>query len=95
MIACYILWSQKLDSYYIGITHDGSTNRLQKHNSGFYHNSYTKITDDWELFIEIKCLSVGHAAKIEKHIKRMKSKQYIKNLKIYPELIEKIKNRFE
>jgi putative endonuclease len=31
----------------------------------------------------------NHALRIEKHIKRMKSKTFIQNLKKYPELLEK------
>ena len=46
----HILYSQSLNSYYTGETSNLET-RLIHHNTGFYKNAFTAITDDWILFI--------------------------------------------
>ena len=94
MPACYILYSAKLNKYYIGATSTTPPDRLQRHLSAYYDRKYTAITDDWELFLVIDCVNMELAAKIETHIKRMKSKKYIENLVRYPELLEKLIARY-
>jgi len=37
--------------------------------------------------------SIEQAKKLEAHIKRMKSRKYIRDLKIYPEEITKLKDK--
>ena len=89
---CYILCSPALDRYYIGSTILEPGERLARHLSLHYGvRKYTARAKDWEIFIEISCSSLKQARHIEKHIKSMKSKIYIKNLKKYPEIIEKLK----
>ena len=56
-------------------------------------NSFTKIAEDWELFLKIECKDIFEARKIERHIKKMKSKKYLENLKKYPEIIKKLKEK--
>ncbi len=93
MIVCYvyILHSKKLDRYYTGFTTLKPEQRLENHLNLYYHkDKYTAKADDWELFITIKCESHQQAHSIERHIKRMKSKVYIQNLKKYPEIIERL-----
>lgn len=90
MFFCYILYSQTKDTFYIGYTHDKIEVRLASHNSAKYENSYTSKTNDWKLFFSIECTSQKQALNIEKHIKRMKSRKYIQNLTIYPEISQKL-----
>ncbi|MFL9829989.1 GIY-YIG nuclease family protein [Flavobacterium sp. ST-87] len=85
----YIIYSVEKDTFYIGETSDIEL-RLQWHNSGIFENSYTKIANDWVLFHIIECTDIFQARKIERHIKDMKSKTYISNLKKYPEISEKL-----
>ncbi|WP_317206104.1 GIY-YIG nuclease family protein [Zunongwangia profunda] len=85
----YIIYSQKVDQYYIGETED-IENRLLKHNTGFFKNSFTAKTNDWELFFSISCYNRTQAQKIEKHIKKMKSRKYIQNLKKHPNISKKL-----
>ena len=85
----YILYSKKLNRYYIGQTVDIET-RLTQHNTGFYENSSTKISDDWQLFWMLKCNSKKQAIQIESHIKRMRNQVYYHNLVTYPEISEKL-----
>jgi putative endonuclease len=92
MTGCYIIFSQKLGKFYIGITQEDVHVRLEKHNShGYGEHRYTAAANDWELFLFIATHDYSHAVRIEKQIKKMKSKTYISNLKKYPEMIEKLK----
>lgn len=86
----YVLYSKKLKKYYVGETHD-VTLRLSQHNQGFYEkNSFTKKGQPWELVFKLKCKTKKQAQKIEKHIKKMKSKRYIQNFIQYKEIQERI-----
>ena len=90
MIACYIIYSTSLDRFYTGITQESVENRLEMHNKSGYGNHYTSQNSDWEIFLVITCFLVSQSMKIERHIKKMKSKNYIQNLKKYPEMVEKL-----
>jgi len=91
MFSCYILYSKALGRFYIGSSQTTPEERLAKHNTAFYLGQhYTSATSDWTLFLVISCTSFSQARKIENHIKRMKSRKYVSNLKIYPEMIEKL-----
>ena len=68
--------------------------RFQEHLNGTYRNAYTKKTADWEVYLEIENLEYRQARAIEKHVKSMKSKKYIQNLRKYPEMIEKLVSRY-
>ena len=96
MIICYILYSSKLISYYIGMSQEQIAERILKHNTSFYGVHYTCKTSDWELFYIIECVTNSQTMKIEKHIKKMKSISYLKNLKkfetIQLKLLEKYKS---
>ena len=68
--------------------------RIAKHNHRTYgKHRYTAAAKDWELFIKIPAQDYPHAIRLERHIKSMKSRKYIMNLKKYPELAEKIIKR--
>ncbi|WP_378179700.1 GIY-YIG nuclease family protein [Aquimarina sp. SS2-1] len=90
-IGCYILYSKKISKYYVGVCQENLSERIEKHNSGFYgKKSYTVITNDWELYLFIPTKTYRMALAVERKIKSMKSRRYIKNLTKYPEMIEKI-----
>ena len=92
MDSCYIIFSKTLNRFYIGVCHDDLEERIKKHNEHSYgSNRFTAKANDWELFLKIDCENFKEAVKIEKHIKSMKSSQYIKNLAQYPEMIKKLK----
>lgn len=91
---CYILYSKTKNKFYTGATQDSLEDRINKHNNHTYGNHrYTAMANDWELFIKIEVDDFAYAIRIEKYIKSMKSSQYIRNLKKYPELINKIKRK--
>ena len=94
MCCVYILYSKSVRNYYVGETVD-LEERIEQHRTGHYANSFTKRAKDWLLFYVIECDSRVQARKIEAHIKRMKSKKYIQNLKMYSELAESLKLKYE
>ena len=91
MFCCYILYSKCLDRYYIGSTHDNLEQRIIKHNTGYYKGAhFTRQSSDWDLFISITCKSYSQARKIENHIKRMKNRKYILDLRRYPQIADRL-----
>ena len=95
MIICYILYSPKLDSYYIGMSQEKIADRILKHNTSFYGAHYTSKTSDWELYYIIECVTISQAMNIKKHIKKMKSITYLKNLKKFETLQLKLLERYK
>ncbi|MBO7143723.1 MAG: GIY-YIG nuclease family protein [Salinivirgaceae bacterium] len=89
----YIIYSQTIDKYYIGETVD-LDNRFEEHISHKFSGSFTTRSVDWEIFLVLECQSRTQARLVESHIKKMKSKTYIQNLKKYPELQEKLLSRY-
>lgn len=89
----YILYSESLKKFYIGEALN-IEDRIEQHNSGFYNTAYTKQASDWILYHSVDCKDRVQARKIEAHIKKMKSKLYIQNLRKYPEMAEKLKIKY-
>jgi putative endonuclease len=88
---CYILFSEKLNRFYVGATNDTVEKRLEKHNQHSYGTQhYTAMSNDWEIFLSIEANDYPHAIRIERKIKSMKSKIFIRNLKLYSELRKKL-----
>ena len=82
----YIIFSESKNQFYIGESVN-PVERLNQHNSGFYENSRTKIAIDWELFLTIECNSKTQAIKLERFIKKMKSRKFILKLKENPGIV--------
>lgn len=89
MASVYILFSKKLDRFYTGSCQD-LTYRVEQHLNKDFGRSFTAKADDWELFFLIDDLEYTQARQIEEHIKKMKSKVYIQNLKKHPAIIQKL-----
>ena len=89
MATFYILYSAEIDSYYVGSCEDMAS-RLENHLMGKYEKSFTRRAHDWEVYLECKKLGYKQARQIEAHVKRMKSRKYIANLKQYPEVLQKL-----
>ena len=86
----YILYSSSLDKYYIGFTTSSPEERLERHLGHYYGTAFTGEASDWILYWEMICEHESQARKIERHIKKMKSKAYIQNLARFPEIAEKL-----
>lgn len=91
----YILYSQSLNKYYVGFTSVGTNERLKRHNQNYYNNKFTAVGHPWQVYLEIKVKNTSQGLAIEKHIKKMKSKTYIENLKKYPEMLDKLIRQYD
>ena len=59
-----------------------------------FGTAFTKRANDWEIFLSIDYLEYKQARNIESHIKRMKSRKYIQNLLKYPDIIERLREKY-
>ena len=89
MASVYILYSISAYKYYIGCTKD-IDQRFEYHLVKEFRDSFTAKYSDWQLYFEITDLGITTARRIETHIKKMKSRTYIENLKKYPEILQKL-----
>jgi putative endonuclease len=91
----YVIYSERLDKFYIGTTDDISR-RLEEHNSAHYPLAFTVKGIPWIPFLQIQCESSLIAFQLEKFIKKMKSSAFIRRLQENPEhiasIIKKIKS---
>ena len=74
---CYILFSAKLDKFYVGACVD-MDRRLYEHNIG--HSKFTSLGIPWKLFYREEFTSLTLAKKRELEIKKRKSRSYIEKL---------------
>jgi len=74
---CYILYSAKLDKYYVGSTPDAQR-RLRDHNRG--KEKFTRTGIPWTLMHTEQFEALAEARQREKYIKRMKSRKFIEAL---------------
>ena len=79
MYFIYIIYSKKLDRYYVGTTDDVSK-RLYEHNSGFYNESFTVKGIPWELNLSFECEFSQKACGLENFLKRMKSRVFLEKI---------------
>ena len=80
----YILYSSKLDKFYVGQT-ENVTNRVDFHNDLVRNNIWTKRGIPWELKVSFNCGSRADAMQLEKKIKNMKSRKLVEFLVGNPE----------
>ena len=93
MFYVYILYSQSIDAFYVGQTIDINI-RIVEHNSRFYEKTSTAKAKDWELYFSIECKTRNQAILIERHIKNMRNRKYYESLKNYPEISDKLKQKY-
>ena len=92
----YVLFSEMLNRFYVGSTSIDPHDRLSRHLEQYYGNrKFTASTKDWIIFLEIECDTKNQALSIESHIKRMKSRKYILNLRSYPEILLRLKEKYK
>ena len=77
MPVTYILYSTKLNKYYVGACID-IDRRLYEHNIG--HSKFTSTGIPWQLNATLKNSNFGRGQTREKKIKDMKSRKYIESL---------------
>ena len=93
MASVYILYSDQLNRYYVGSCEDLAL-RMEQHLNGVFKGSYTSKADDWVLYWHMDQLGYSQARLIEKHIKGMKSRKYLNDLKQYPEIAIRLRNLY-
>ena len=74
---CYILYSEKLNKYYVGSTTD-ITRRLEDHNRG--KEKFTKTGCPWVIVYTEIFTELLDARRREASIKKQKSRKYIEAL---------------
>jgi len=77
MPCLYILYSEKLDKYYVGAC-TNLNRRLYEHKIG--HSKFTKLGVPWIVAYTENFDSLQEAKKRESYIKKMKSRKYIEEL---------------
>ena len=93
MYCVYILFSLKSNKFYIGET-PGMASRLAFHNDVNKNTNSTKSGIPWDVFFFLEVENRIIARRIETHIKKMKSKKYLENLKKYPEISQKLIEKY-
>ena len=94
MYFIYIIYSKKLDRYYVGTT-DGVLKRLCEHNSRFYNESFTVKGIPWELSLSFECESSQKAYGLEKFLKRMKSRVFLEKVIVDSNILIDIQDKLE
>lgn len=74
MYYIYILFSEKVNRYYVGESEDPNK-RLESHLSGI--SKYTSIADGWKIVYTESFTKRTEAIKRENQIKKKKSRKYI------------------
>jgi putative endonuclease len=88
----YIIYSESLNKFYIGYTSDFN-NRLDFHNCP-NNTIWTKKGQPWAVHLIIDQLDKSQALRMEKHLKKMKSRKYLAELNTNPQQIDDLKKRF-
>ncbi len=89
----YVLYSKEIDTFYIGQTINIEF-RITEHLLHSMEYAYTSRAKDWEVFYLLECNSRHQAILIEKHIKKMKSRDYLINLTKYPTIGERLLEKY-
>ena len=96
MACCYILFSEKLNRFYIGASSETAEIRVERHNEKYYGDKkYSANANDWMIFFVFENLSFSQALKIEQHVKKMKSRAYIENLKKHIDISKKLIQKYK
>jgi putative endonuclease len=77
MHTTYILYSESIDTYYVGST-SNIDDRLKRHNTG--RSTYTKRGIPWIIVYQREYLTKSEAYQSEMYIKSQKSRKYIQDL---------------
>ena len=73
----YIIYSERIDRYYIGVTDDLPW-RLTRHNEGW--GRYTKSGIPWEVVHKESYSTKSEALRRERELKKRKSRKFIEEL---------------
>ena len=85
----YIIYSATADKYYTGESNDVPA-RLKLHNDHKFLKAFTNAASDWEIRLIFKCETKTDAVYLERYIKRMKSRKFVKKVIDHPNILEEI-----
>jgi putative endonuclease len=89
----YIIKSMKTESFYIGKTYE-LEQRLLYHNTAELNKGASKQGIPWQYYFTLEVPTYALAGKLEMHIKGMKSREYCMNLVKYPEISQKLIEKY-
>ncbi|MEJ1221706.1 GIY-YIG nuclease family protein [Sediminicola sp. 1XM1-17] len=89
----YIIRSVKDGSFFIGKTFD-LEQRIMYHNTEELNEGTSKSGIPWEYFFTMEVKSYFLAGKLEKHLKEVYSKEYYMDLVKYPEISQKLIEKY-
>ncbi len=75
----YIIYSKKVDHYYVGETMD-LKRRLAEHNQGVFKGCFTRRSDDWVYVLQILFSDKTKAQQAERFVKKMNSRKFVERL---------------
>ena len=88
----YIIYSRTIDKHYVGETQDLAI-RVHQHNNHYFKNNFTKNADDWKVVVSYECSDRNEALFLEKFIKKMKSRAFLRKVIANPEILKDILRR--
>ncbi|MDB9883049.1 GIY-YIG nuclease family protein [Bacteroidia bacterium] len=93
MATVYIIHSKATDNFYVGSSADFEM-QLEQHRKGHFPKGYKSEATDWASFFTIDDLDIDTARRIEKHFKKMKSREYFDSLKEGPGITARLIEEF-
>ena len=93
MHTLHILYSKRLDKFYVGETEDFNV-RLEQHNTGYFKNALTSNASDWEEYLTAFCQDRSYARRVEMFIKRQKNRVFVESLRGDSQKLGSIIKRF-
>ena len=85
----YILYSSKLDKYYIGRSTD-LAKRLEFHNNPIEGRKFTAKGIPWQMKFSHQCESYEESVLLERYLKKLKSRKALEMLIASPSLIYEV-----
>ncbi len=89
MATFYVIYSRSIDNFYVGSSIDYEM-QLEQHQKNHLPKGYKSGATDWSPFFVIDDIPIDTARRIEKHVKKVKSREYFESLKKNPEIAEKL-----
>jgi putative endonuclease len=89
----YIIHSKSTDTFYVGSCLDFEM-QFDQHRNGHFPKGFKSSAKDWATFFRMDNLEIDTARRIEKHVKKNKSKEYFESLKKDPTLADKLVEEF-
>lgn len=94
MATFYVIYSRSIDNFYVGSSLDYEV-QLEQHQKNHFPKGYKSGATDWTTFFTVGNIPIDTARRIEKHVKKMKSRAYFESLKADPKITDQLKEEFQ